>query len=427
MIDNSCWTDQQRARIIDEIAGDLWRYGGTLALDMQLADRLLANLFGLPEAALDLLRHRHLLLSDAVRSLLRDELPSILDSLRLTASYARREARSSVRGSIDWGATTRERVAQGGDRGLFVTVVPRPGYGSPETRLLLATLRALRRSARHLLARANGETEGTWQAAVSEMLLPIESALHHRCLAGIEAPEPVRASDLATCRRSPHASTAVLVQAHGLYHDLIAQRDPLALLRAMSERSVMPLDDSVLYEVWALLGALRVFEGSGWTIAAADLVGRSAVPFTLRSASGDLQARLRFDHTPRRWRAASVYRTLFNAYGVAGAMRRPDLIVEMSGQNGRRRDLLIEVKLTHDPQYIADSIYKVLGYLADFGPVLGRQDGPPVAILLVWDGITAGDGRVRGERLAIATHRDYCTWLERLIAATSRELRATGP
>ncbi len=72
MIDNSCWTDQQRARIIDEIAGDLWRYGGTLALDMQLADRLLANLFGLPEAALDLLRHRHLLLSDAVRSLLRD-------------------------------------------------------------------------------------------------------------------------------------------------------------------------------------------------------------------------------------------------------------------------------------------------------------------------------------------------------------------
>jgi hypothetical protein len=88
---------------------------------------------------------------------------------------------------------------------------------------------------------------------------------------------------------------------------------------------------------------------------------------------------------------------------------------------------LIEVKLTHDPQYIADSIYKVLGYLADFGPVLDWQNGPPVAILLVWDGIAAGDGRVRGERLAIATHRDYRTWLGQFIAATSRELRAPAP
>jgi hypothetical protein len=427
MIENSCWTDQQRARIIDEIAGDLWRYGGWRARDMRLDDGLLANLFGLPEEALDLLRHRHLLLSDAVRTLLHDELAAMVDRLRLSTTYVHREARGSVRGAIDWGATTRERVAQGGDRGLFVTCVPRPGYDSPETRLLVATLRGLRRSARYLLARGSGEAEGTWQAAIHELHLRVESALRHRCLDSIVVPETVPVSDLAACRRSPHTSAGLLVEVYGLYRDLIVRRDPLVLLQAMRERTVLPLEDSVLYEVWALLGALRAFLDSGWSIAAADLMGRSAVPFTLRSAAGDLHARLRFDHTPRRWRAASVYRTLFNAYGVAGAVRRPDLIVEMGGPAGRRRDLLIEVKLTHDAQYIADSIYKVLGYLADFGPVLGWQNGPPVAILLVWDGITAGDGRVRGERLAIATHRDYRTWLGHLIAATSRELRSPGP
>jgi hypothetical protein len=63
-------------------------------------------------------------------------------------------------------------------------------------------------------------------------------------------------------------------------------------------------------------------------------------------------------------------------------MRRPDLAIE-AGRPGHRRWLLVEVKRTVDPTYIADSVYKVLGYLADFAPAL--QGSPePQALLLVW-------------------------------------------
>jgi hypothetical protein len=78
----------------------------------------------------------------------------------------------------------------------------------------------------------------------------------------------------------------------------------------------------------------------------------------------------------------------------------------------------VEVKRTRDPQYIADSIYKVLGYLADFEAVFAGQEGPR-ALLLLWEGPGACLSRPAPEALVLATHRDYRTQLRQWLMASN--------
>ena len=108
---------------------------------------------------------------------------------------------------------------------------------------------------------------------------------------------------------------------------------------------------------------------------------------------------------------------MFDRYGLAGAVRRPDLIVELHCGR-RRRHLLVEVKRTRDSQYIADSIYKVLGYLADFEAVFAGQEGPR-ALLLLWDGLGAPASRPAPDTLVLATHRDYRAQLRQWLVASN--------
>ncbi|HKO25023.1 MAG TPA: hypothetical protein VJY65_09860, partial [Chloroflexota bacterium] len=145
--------------------------------------------------------------------------------------------------------------------------------------------------------------------------------------------------------------------------------------------------------------------------------GQVAVPLTYRAPGGNAVARLRFGHTPAHWRRASRYCTVFDRYGLGGAVRRPDLIVELQ-RGRRRRHLLVEVKRTRDPQYIADSIYKVLGYLADFQAVFAGQEGP-CALLLLWEGPGAPpSGPQAPDTLVLATHRDYRAQLRQWLVAS---------
>jgi len=206
------------------------------------------------------------------------------------------------------------------------------------------------------------------------------------------------------------------------------------LLDALRQRVLIPLDDDALYELWALLGAATVLDELGYVLEVANLIGRHSAPFSYRAPHGRALVRLRFGHTPAHWRRDSRYRAIFERYGLAGATRRPDLIVEMRQGRGRQtRHLLVEVKRTRNPGYIADSIYKVLGYLADFAAVFANQQETQ-GLLLLWDGVAermverpamtlgappASPGaslRVPVEPMILATHQDYRdrlrAWLE---------------
>jgi hypothetical protein len=286
------------------------------------------------------------------------------------------------------------------------------------------TLDALARSCARLRELVPGGEEGWtatveegWMATVERVEMAVARARAHHLLATVHVAEAAATADLAACRRSPRPAARTLARVYELYCRLVERPTLAALVDALRQRVLAPLDDDTLYEVWALLGAATVFDEAGWSLDVAGLVGQAAVPFTYRSPGGRTVARLRFGHTPAHWRRASRYCTVFDRYGLAGAVRRPDLIVEL--QRGRRRHhLLVEVKRTRDPQYIADSIYKVLGYLADFAAVFAGQEGP-CALLLLWDGLGATpSGPQAPDTLVLATHRDYRAQLRQWLVAS---------
>ena len=248
--------------------------------------------------------------------------------------------------------------------------------------------------------------------------MAVARARAHHLLATVHVAEAAATADLAACRRSPRHAARTLARVYERYCRLVERPTPAALVDALRQRLLAPLDDDTLYEVWAILGAATVFDDAGWTLDVAGLVGQAAVPFAYRAPGGRTVARLRFGHTPAHWRRASRYCTVFDRYGLAGAVRRPDLIVELQ-RGRRRRHLLVEVKRTRDPSYIADSIYKVLGYLADFAPVFAGQEGP-CALLLLWDGLGAtSSGPQAPDTLVLATHRDYRAQLRQWLVASN--------
>ena len=444
-----CWTAADRERVLVEIADGLWRYVGGHARDIPAATALAADLTGLSAASLGTLAHLHLVLGDEVERFVTVALPILLAEIRPVAPPRPEARRGAVRGAIAWGATTAARAAAGGaDRALFVSSAAHKGFVTPETRLLIATLQALRASCLLLCPpRSNDSKDGEgvagappgaaarWDARVARVAGEVEQALRDRRLhaAGPDttAAMTVQAGDLAACRRSPRHAVRLLAQAYARYHGLIQRPLPAALLDALRQRVLIPLDDDALYELWALLGAATVLDDLGYALQTAGLVGRHPAPFTYRAPGGRGLVRLRFGHTPAHWRRDSRYRAVFERYGLAGATRQPDLIVEArQGQGRPPRHLLVEVKRTRDPGYIADSIYKVLGYLADFAAVFAGQEESQ-ALLLLWDGVANraverppvaaarlpdGPSQSPAQTLVLATHHDYRdrlrAWLE---------------
>ncbi len=160
------------------------------------------------------------------------------------------------------------------------------------------------------------------------------------------------------------------------------------MVEMLNARVVEPAHPDLLFEIWAALATLSTLEKAGWQRQAVTSheqgTGRAPGPLYATMAGGDpVHLAVYTQYTPVPWRKASRYAATFQRYGLAGGMRRPDMVIEI--RQGRDRHwILVEVKRTVDPGYIADSIYKVLGYIADFQTVLANSPEPH-ALLLVWD------------------------------------------
>jgi len=416
------WSEADRARVLSEIEDGLWRYVARHARDVAATSQAVADLTGLTPSALDALRRLHALLSDDVVVFVDEALPALLKGLRPVAPPRLGVGRGPVRGPIAWGATTAARARTGGDGTIYASQSAYKHFATPEALLLRRLLASLVASCERLNDTVGWGYADGWGATVARIDGAARAALADHRLARVEEAAPLAplavplAAHLAACQRSLRGATRALARAYERYRDLVECPTMEALRAALRERVLLPMQDDALYELWALLGVAAVLDEAGWRLEAAALVGQRPAPFAYRAPHG-VTARLVFQHAPVPWRESSRYRALFERYGVAGATRRPDLIVELEDGHGRRY-LLVEVKRTRDPGYTADSVYKVLGYLADFADVFAGQEGAR-AILLVWDGVADTLATSAPDALVLATHRDYHARLREILATTA--------
>jgi len=430
----SLWTKGERRRILQELGRRLWLFVRRHARTYREAEQVICRLTPLTDADLRHLRSVHFLLSDATHQAITNSVPRILRRLSKSTSAQLVTTRGAVRGRIDWWETYRERLSHGyDDRSIHRFRESFRLYDLPENRLvkhLVMTVEALCAEI-GVSAPAAGEfidpsRVRRWTTEVENIRFLCGRYLKNVYMHQIGFVSRVTGNMLYAARTARNPAYREVAAAYDLLLNLVLTEDPHALRKALDEMVLAPLDDAVLCELLVLFSTMDALEGAGWTDKRLRLIGRSRHRAMARYESSETGAAidLWYQSLPPNWGLRSRYTDLFAHYDLLTQTRLPDIILEVSRGASVAR-LLVEVKLSENRGYIADSAYKVLGYLNDFRDAYGAQ-AAPLAILAVWDGVKRKPGYFLNDEIIIATHTNYGAYLMDAIGSLLAQLPETA-
>jgi hypothetical protein len=412
------WAEKDYNDVLAFVEKQLWLFVQENA-GIHRPRQVVSNLAQLSYNDLRLLQTVYFLLSKSVQSCIRDSVPYLLR--RLTQSSARviAEFKGGVRGNVDWERTLRRRWSScGNDPTVFVTRVAIKSYNLPEVQALKFLLTLVNRLSSELLGSIPEEREslpyspgGKWKDNVRSLYHLTNTFLQNVCLRDVSLPAKV--DDLmmqrVRCARNMHFKN--LYEALLLYRKLFVQEDHATLRKCFEEGVLRPLNEDTLYEIYILFLTIASLEQVGWNREHLRLIGygKGAVA---HYGYGGKKVRLYYQTLPAGFSGSSLYTDLLRKYGIDVSLRRPDILFEFEG-NGRSFKLL-EIKRTQDKKYIADSVYKVLGYLKDFGKCF---EGSPLphGILVVWEGVETVDSQT--DVLVLLNRQNYQRFLENRVIA----------
>jgi hypothetical protein len=320
-------------------------------------------------------------------------------------------------GIINWGATIRSRVQRGyTDPTIIVVSAPTGTRDTSSARLLKFLLSKVFEMSGEVLdstAFLEDATEGTqttkWMAKILSIHNKAKGLLRHALFRDIALPVRVDKLALQRLRSSRDHQFGPIYEALVLYEHLFVSHDLEALRKCLEHGVLRPLSRDTLFEVAVLFATMEAIERAGWHQSELRLIGYGqGASATYRR--GYLSLRLHYQSMPRQLAEGSRYASILRRHGLDTGLRRPDILLET--REGSRGFRIIEVKRSSERRYLADSIYKVLGYLKDFGTQVELSDNPQ-AILVVWDGVTPSHLTTNDE-MAILTFATYETFMERL-------------
>jgi hypothetical protein len=356
-----------------EVARLGWLYVSRLAEERR-PDDLVDLLARLRQRDISYLRALRFLASPEAVALLETG-SSLLRRLPQSTRQARGVARE-VRGRVDWAATVQERLSRGGDTTVFVVSRADRHADVPVNRVLAYVLCRMSEAGQALAGHPETAARG----------LEAERLLSNAALASVRVPTQLSGMDRQSLRMSRLPEFREQVAEALALHDSLFADDLDGLRASLGDRVWLPPEADKLFELWVLFAIVRSLEKEGWQVAALRLIGGpggSAPTFVLRKDSKEV--RIAYQAIPADLLRTSRYKRILDTYDIDGSARRPDILLSAPGP-GRALHLLVEAKLTDDRDYIVESIYKVLGYLADFEESLAESPVPR-SVLVVWGGV----------------------------------------
>lgn len=160
-----------------------------------------------------------------------------------------------------------------------------------------------------------------------------------------------------------------------------------SILALLAVNWLEPISDDDLFELYILVLTLDVLTdelGFGEPVEYGIVTkGRGHVAM-FKDESRKVQ--VFFDQTPAAvLNLKTRYASVVGAHrGLSGGQRRPDIML-VADIDGRQLITLVEMKKSDHGRYLSDSVYKVFGYLFDFGESLAERLR---AILVVPTGIS---------------------------------------
>ncbi len=417
-----CWTDKDYQFVLNRVRHHLWLYVHRGATIEELSNAV-ENLTQLTRKDLEYLAVVHFLLSDVVK----DFVEIISRIFRRISHSTRREviiSRGCVRGRIDWAQTLKERCSQGYDNTIFVCTPAERVYNLPENQLLKYVLVSIRRMIEETRGLPKVEEKNVnleelktedgrqkWTDRISWIRFHINRALKHSYLRGVETPNRVSSTMMRRARTARNREYQRIADTFSLHEKSVQRMDRETLRELIEKRVLQPREKDALYELFVLFEVMELLGEPedinlvrpGAKSIGTFRIGKDIVHIYFQKVSGVFEE--------------SKYKEIFEDYELDVSLRRPDLILQFVNQE---RFLLIEVKRTTNPQYTVDSVYKVLGYIADFEKYFGEKQKPK-GVLVVWDIKRLGESE---QDVTILGHNDIGRITEEVVKRDLMQIKS---
>ncbi len=382
---SDCWSDEDYQHVLGQVKHYLWLYVHEGASIEEL-ENAVQNLTRLDGKDLDYLSVVHFLLSDEVKILI-EAISRILRRLSHSTQTEVVANKGFVKGRIDWNLTIKERYAQGYNPTIFVCRPPSRVYDLPENQLLKFLLVHMKRMIEQTaslqkieekdirLEELKTEEREKWTERVSWLKFHINNALKHVYLREVKLPDQVNERMIRRARLSRNKDYENIVNSYSLHRKIVQKSDAKALRELIERRVLEPLEKDTLYELYVLFEVMDSL-GKPEELNLVRPGAKSIGSFKINGAT----IRVHFQRVRGLFKV-SKYKQIFDDYELDVSSRRPDIILQFEKEP---KFMIIEVKRTTNRDYIVDSVYKVLGYLADFEKFFTLKQKPK-GVLVVWN------------------------------------------
>lgn len=299
-----------------------------------------------------------------------EKLHGLLDALSNEKRAGFETVGPGLRGQVQWNRTLVARKAGALPVGRYYSRVAHRTFDMPINRVLTWLIHDLAAGLGSIKAQVGSQR---LTPSMERMDAQLQEALGHHWLADVEPSGNVEA-DLALSRidvgRGAYGDVLALTRRRRRLHERDDERRWQEIVSLLAVGWLEPLNDDDLYELYALILVLDILEedlGLGAPVKI-DLVRPGRREIAMFEAD-DRTVSVFFDQSFSGivGRPARYETTTASTPGLSSYPRRPDIIIAGADRAGRiDRTILLEVKNTSDPTYVAESIYRCFGYLHDF-------------------------------------------------------------
>ena len=279
----------------------------------------------------------------------------------ITSSTRPRVVTQAVRGPIDWGATIRMQCT-GAAAGLYVVRPARRIFDTPENRALSWALKRLEEELSVVVPDTEGAQSG-WSGRLQENLRAIRTARRRPWLREIpgERPSPATLKRLAAARTSFYK--LLLPEALRAIRRWSEQPSPTDLTELLCARYFEPSRTWQLFELVVALRLARAFAEVGVGKRRGRLLtGTGRAPFAAYPLNDGTEIRLWYQAWPDA-AGSSVHAAARLRHHIKSGETRPDIVIER--RHVAPALLLLELKATRSPSYLAQGLSQLLGYIKE--------------------------------------------------------------
>jgi len=264
-------------------------------------------------------------------------------------------------------------------------------YNLPENQLLKFILTEIENLSQEkkfiqqiLQEELNKDNQGYWQNQINKRVISVKNALKHVYMQDIKVPKRINSKTVIRTYNHRNKHYESVAKCYKLYQKIFLDNNRKVLTNLIQTQQLKPSKPEKMYELFVLFKILDSFDDKTLKIRLIKPKNYDDYNFVSSVKENNKSIYIYYQRLTMEFDEESKYKDIFKYYDLKKSLRRPDIMIMVESPTEKPEYYLVEIKLTKDDHYIADSIYKTLGYISDFEKILLNE---PKALLIVWDNI----------------------------------------